>query len=394
MKDLKHIHYFRSLLDEAHNELVREANANGKVALAYTCYYIPSVLLNVGDSFGVRLRAPNTGSMDVSTYYMSNYLCGYSKAVLERGIEGGYNFLGALIGSETCAEMNRTFEHFEILKLVDNDKFFVEILDAPVKVTQHGVKHYAYQLRRKVLEPLKERYGIDVSDESIRKAVSLHNEICSIMRQISDFRKEENPKITGTEFHILNLVLSSCPSERVIDKLKETLEEIKIRERDPQSKYRARVVVVGSEIDDYQFTEVVEESGALVVADRYCFGSFPGMEAIDLKEGEDVVESIVRHYFETSQCPRFMSQDKVEGRREYVNQLVKDFNADGVIYQSLKFCEYWGYERPLAAHIMTNDYLIPTVMIDRNYTLGASGQVRTRVQAFVESLEIKKIQKK
>ena len=88
-----------------------------------------------------------------------------------------------------------------------------------------------------------------------------------------------------------------------------------------------------------------------------------------------------------------MSAEKVHGRKEYVRDLVHMYHADGVIYEQIKFCEYWGYERALASHIMTNEYGIPSVTVDRQYTANASGQLRTRVQAFVESLEIKKIQK-
>lgn len=88
-----------------------------------------------------------------------------------------------------------------------------------------------------------------------------------------------------------------------------------------------------------------------------------------------------------------MEHKKVEGRREYVAQLVKDYHADGVIYEQIKFCEYWGYERAIASHVLVKDFEIPAIAIDRQYTASASGQLRTRVQAFVESLEIKKIQK-
>ena len=83
----------------------------------------------------------------------------------------------------------------------------------------------------------------------------------------------------------------------------------------------------------------------------------------------------------------------MQERRDYVKNLVEDYNADGVMYEQLKFCEYWGYERSLASYIMTNDYGVPTAAVDRQYTASASGQLRTRVQAFVESLEIKKIAK-
>lgn len=393
MKDLKHLIYFENLLQEAKNDLVTQAIADSNKAIGYTCYHIPEVLLNVDNCFSVRLRAPRTGSMDIATYYMSSYLCGFSKAILERAIEGGYNFLSALMGSESCSEMNRAYEHFELLNLVENDKFFVSIADIPFKIEPHTVKHYANQMRIKVLDRLKEVYGADTSDDALRKAVEEHNEVCRLITEIGEYRKEENPRITGYEFHILNLITYCCPKYLIIDKLRETAEELKTRVPDEKRSYRAKVVVVGSEMDDPDFTKLIEESGALVVADRYCFGSLPGREEIILNDTDDVLEQIVLHYMKTCQCPRYMSREKVHGRRDYVKRLVEEYKADGVIYEQIKFCEFWGYERALASHIITNDFGIPSVTVDRQYTASASGQLRTRVQAFVESLEIKKIQK-
>lgn len=393
MKDLKHLIYFENLLQTAHNDAVKAAIDKGGLAVGYTCYFMPEVLLNVDNCFSVRLRAPRTGSMDIATYYMSSFLCGFSKALLERGIEGGYNFLSCLMGSETCSEMNRTLEHFEILKLVPNDKFFVTIIDAPFKITEHGLKHYVNQIRMKVLDRLHGVYGADVSDESLRKAVEMHNRVARVMRAIGDYRKEDNPRITGYEYHVLSVATYCCPKAEIIDKLEETLEELKTRVPDEKKKFRAKVVVVGSEMDDPDFTKQIEDAGALVVADRYCFGTMPGRDVIELNDTDDVLTQICLHYLKTSQCPRFMSQEKVQNRRDFVAGLVRDYHAEGVIYEQLKFCEYWGYERALASHIMQSDYNIPAVSIDRQYTASGSGQLRTRVQAFVESLEIKRIQK-
>lgn len=393
MKDLKHLIYFENLLQEANNELVQRAISDGKKAIAYTCYHIPEVLLNVDNCFSVRLRAPRTGSMDIATYYLSSYLCGYSKALLERGIEGGYNFLSALIGSESCSEMNRTYEHFMLLNLVQNDKFFVSIADIPFKIEPHTVRHYTEQMRVKVLDKLHDVYGVDTSDAMLRKAVEEHNEVCRLITEIGEYRKEENPRITGYEFHVINLVTYCCPKYLIIDKLRETAEELKTRVPDEKKNYRAKVAVVGSEMDDPDFTKLIEESGALVVADRFCFGSLPGREEIKLNDTDDVLSQIVLHYMETCQCPRYMSNEKVQGRKTYVRDLVNTYHADGVIYEQIKFCEYWGYERALASHIITNEFGIPSVSVDRQYTASASGQLRTRVQAFVESLEIKNIQK-
>ena len=84
MKDLKYLYEFENLLQEANNELVQQAKKDGKLCLAYTCYHIPEVLLNLPGCFSTRLRAPRTGSLDISTYYLSSFLCGFSKALVEK----------------------------------------------------------------------------------------------------------------------------------------------------------------------------------------------------------------------------------------------------------------------------------------------------------------------
>ena len=396
MKDLKYLYEFEKLLESANNPLVQQACAEGKHALAYTCYHMPEVLLNTGDCFSVRLRAPLTGSLDISSYYMSNFICDYCKSLLERGIEGGYNFLSALLATETCSEMNRALEHFELLHLVDNEQFFVTFLDMPFKVTDNTVRHYVDQLRRKVLEPLHEVYGVDVSDDALRKAVAEHNEVCRILTEIGQFRKEENPRITGYEYHILNLVSYCCPKYLIVDKLRETAEELKTREPDEKPDYRAKVMLVGSEIDDPEFTKLVEMCGARVVADRYCFGSLPGREEIVVEPGQHPLDALAEHYMKINECPRAMGSENIIARKQYLYDIAREYKADGIILQNMKFCEYWGYERAIAAKWLAEGLnvpsAIPTRQIERDYANAATGQLRTRFQAFVESLEIKKLQ--
>ena len=207
MKDLKHLYYFEKLLEDANNDLVRQAKAEGRLALGYTCYHMPEVLLNLDGCFSVRLRAPRTGSMEIATYYMSNATCEYARALLERGLEGGYKFLDAMAGVDVCECMNRGMENMELLGVNDPEKkgFFWCNLDSPCSDDEDCVAHLREQLSRKILKPLHENYGIDVSDAAIRKAVERHNEICRLITEIGNFRKLDNPTITGYEFHILTL---------------------------------------------------------------------------------------------------------------------------------------------------------------------------------------------
>lgn len=393
MKDLRHIYELEKLLQEAHNELIRQATDRGEIAIGSVCSLIPEPLLNLPGCFSVRLRAPRTGSMEMGTYYMTSIMCEACRAILERAIEGGYQFLDCILAPDACAQMNRCVENIEHLRLCDKDGFFVTYADVPMKSDETALRHYVRQMRQYILEPLAERFHIDTSDSALQKGVALHNRICRLLTDIGAYRAEQNPRITGYEFAVLCLASYCCPKEPLIPVLEETLEELENRQPDSRPPYRARVVLAGSEIDDPELIRLIEEAGALVVADRFCLGAFPGREEIVLKEKEDILTEICRHYMEGGQCPRFMNTDKIRERHTYMDRLAKRFQADGIIYQQIKFCDYWGYERAYASRIMREEFGYPVLSIDRPYAVGNAGQLRTRVQAFVESMEIKKIKK-
>ena len=400
MKDLKHLIYFENLLQEANNELVQKAKAEGKFAIGYTCYFMPEVLLDLPGCFSVRLRAPRCTSPDIATYYMSARVCHYARSLLERALEGGYNFLDAQMATETCTATCRFQEHLqqkhldtvEDMRIIDNDNFFCEFIDVPFKKTNIAYDHYRDQLRFHVLGKLHDNLGIDVSDGALMQAIEQHNEVCRLINQIGDYRKLSNPTITGYEFHVIQLVSLVCPKYLILPYLRETAEVLKTREPDDKWPFRCKVVLAGSENDDPDFTKLIESCGAEVVADRYCYGAVESRQPILVQPGQDPLEAIARHYLDTSNCPRFMPQDEMRARKKRLADLVKEYNADGLIIASNKFCEYWSYERVIDTVIMNRDFGIPVCSIEKEYINAASGQLRTRFQAFVESVEIKKIQ--
>ena len=386
LRDLKHLIFFEDLLQDANNALVQAACAEGRHALAYNCSYIPEVLLDVEGCFSVRLRAPRCTNPDLATYYMTNRSCPYSKSILERAFEGGYNFIDALLGQECCTTMNRMEQYFDYCKLIPKEKFFTSFIDMPLKKTAWHAGYFRRQIEQKIIEPLRRVYGVDFSEEKLRAAIEQHNEVCRIITEIGDMRKLPNPPVTGYEFHVIQLVSLTCPKDLILPYLRETLEEIKSREPEPKFPFRARVMVAGSEIDDPDFTKLLEGCGAYVVADRYCFGSIPGREEIIVKPDEDILQAIADHYIQTNQCPRAMGPENVVARKQFLYNIV----------ENMKFCEYWGYERAQAAQWMRDGFSLPGTLpvcqIEKDYTNAATGQLRTRFQAFVESLEIKRIQ--
>ena len=393
MRDLKHLIYFENLLQEANNDLVKQGRDDGRLALGYTCYFMPEVLLDLPGCFSVRLRAPRCTSPDMATYYMSARTCHYGRSLLERALEGGFNFLDAQLATETCTVTCRFQEHLQRMPgIINNERFKCEFADVPFKKTVNSIDHYEGQLQAHVLDFLRDNYGVDTSDEALRKTIEEHNELCRIVQAIGAYRKLEQPTITGYEFHIINLVTTSCPKYLIIDKLRDTLEELKTREPDAKPQYRCKVLLAGSENDDPDFTKLIESCGALVVADLYCSGAMESRQPIEIREGETPLRAIARHYLLTSQCTRFMEQNEMRRRKQYIADLAKEYKADGIIVASNKFCEYWSYERVIDTIVLQRDFGFPVCSIEKEYINSASGQLRTRFQAFIESVEIKKIQ--
>jgi len=144
------------------------------------------------------------------------------------------------------------------------------------------------------------------------------------------------------------------------------------------------VMIIGGELDDTEFIRVIEEQGALVVTDSTCYGSRLMWRPVD-ESYDDPVKAMANYYiYDRPSCPRMYGDQP--RRIAYTRELAKEFRVDGVIGERLMFCDQW-----LVEHYMTNDDLkedgIPFLAIDREYLLSGKGQLRTRVQAFLETIE-------
>ena len=148
MRDLKHLIFFEDLLQEANNDFVKQAQREGKRALGYTCNFMPEVLLDLPGCFSVRLRAPRCSSPEMATYYMSNRTCHYGRSLMERALEGGFNFLDAQLATETCTVTCRFQEHLQQMDIISNPDFFCEFTDVPFKKNENSMVHFHLPLQR------------------------------------------------------------------------------------------------------------------------------------------------------------------------------------------------------------------------------------------------------
>jgi benzoyl-CoA reductase/2-hydroxyglutaryl-CoA dehydratase subunit BcrC/BadD/HgdB len=212
-------------------------------------------------------------------------------------------------------------------------------------------------------------------------AIDTYNETRYLLRKLYDLRKEKTPPLTGAETLSVIVAGFSLPKSKYNELLRQLLNELE--EREGISNCRARLMIAGSGgLDNPAYLQVMEELGGLIVTDSLCFGSRYFWEPVETDC--DLLYGLAKSYLNRPSCPRMVG--RAGERCDFVKQMVKDFNVDGVVFQRIRYCDLWGGQL-LTMEKEMKESGIPMLSIDREYVLGAVGQLRTRVQAFLERIE-------
>jgi benzoyl-CoA reductase/2-hydroxyglutaryl-CoA dehydratase subunit BcrC/BadD/HgdB len=366
---------FEKLLESPQNELVEKAVDQGRIPIAYSCSFVPEALLMADKLFPVRLRAPGVAGTELADNYLSSFVCSYARGLLEFAMDERFDQIQGWVFVPSCAHMQRLYDNLEYLK----KPAFNHILDVPRKVNADTLTWMAEELKN-LSDKLAGHFGVDMSEASLNKAMGEWNAFAAIVRSIGELRKRPNPPITGTEFHQIVMAALSSPKDLIMPMILEARQEIEQRQQMP--KHRARLMVVGGHLHDPEFIKVIESQGGLVVADRFCTGTIPGFKSIDLNGGNPY-KTLAEYTFKKTLCPRMM--EDFDRRLNTIIETVKEYKVDGVVLEVIKFCDLWGVDAmPMVTAL--RDKGIPVLKLEREYRLGGEGQLRTRVQAFIESM--------
>jgi benzoyl-CoA reductase/2-hydroxyglutaryl-CoA dehydratase subunit BcrC/BadD/HgdB len=365
---------FEEIIDNSQNALVSEAMDAGRIPIGYTCSFVPEVLLSVDGLFPLRLRSPGIGGTQLADIYLPPIICSYCRSLLEYGMNGQYDFLGGWVFNHSCQHMNRLSD---VVKSAVNPPF-VHVLDALHTCTENTISWMVDELQE-LKEKLSNHFDVSINDDALKTAIAEHNLFVSVMQEIGQLRKLEHPPLTGAEFQKVMTASLAAPKDLLLGRVKEFRDSV--RNREGAKDYRARLMVLGGAMDDPGYIEIIEEMGGLVVGDHFCTGSVPGLTPI-ANENLDPLERIARHTMEKP-CPRML--DAIDGRLKNVMQTIEEHLVDGVIIQQLKFCDSMTYYGMAMAEYL-REAGIPVLRVDREYRLSGEGQLRTRVQAFIESM--------
>jgi benzoyl-CoA reductase/2-hydroxyglutaryl-CoA dehydratase subunit BcrC/BadD/HgdB len=137
---------------------------------------------------------------------------------------------------------------------------------------------------------------------------------------------------------------------------------------------------------------MIEQSGGIIVADEFCSSTRLLYDSIAVDEWHlyDMVPAIADRYIKPCTCPNFTPNDD---RVRSLLDTVKEFNADGIIYQSFAGCHLYDMESKQIGKILEMNN-IPMLFVETDYNPDDTGQLSTRIEAFIDSIKIKKLKNK
>ena len=367
---------FKDVTNDLYNTHLKDWKANGGRITGYSCSYMPEEMITAAGSIPFRLRGKRNIDLESVDRYMGPFGCTYVSHFLETALGDGLDFLDGMLFVNTCDHMRRMFDNIKHFK----ESQYAHILDVPKKREKEEIALFRGQLEM-LKEELEGRYKVKITDHRLWEAIELHNETRSLQKNLYNLRKLEHPPITGAQTLAVMVAGTSMPKKTYNSYLRELLDELAGETNN--TKHRARLMVVGSAVDDPEYFAVIEDTGGLIVTDSICHGTRLFWNTVD-ESGNDPLSALVQHYLcDRPLCPHSIGQGQ---RTDYIRQMMEDFAVDGIVGVRLKFCELWGFEH----HLLQNAFkeaAIPFLSLETEYKLGAVGQLRTRVQAFLEVIE-------
>ena len=358
----------------------KELRDEGNKVMGYICCFPPVELITAAGLVPYRI----TGSQEPITEadaYLETLMCPFVRSCFDLGIRNRYSFVDGVIWPHSCDNVEKTYD---VWKHYIKHSFYY-YLDVPHMVDPSSFEFFTGQLE--ALKSSLEKFSeVEISEQRLRDAIDIHNQNRALLRNLSGFRKQDPPLISGSEMTQVMVASTTIPADECNQLLREINEEVEGRTDGP-AKRGARLLVYGCEIDDIAFIRLVEKSGANVVIDDLCFGTRDYWR--DVATEGSPIRNLAEHYLGEVKCPRTYlrspgtRQQDLDNRFGHIRDFAKEYDVDGAILYIIQYCDTFEFDAP-----DVRDYLeqagVRVLHLEDDYVLSNVGGVETRIQAFLE----------
>ena len=364
---------FREWIDNRHEYAKAWKETTRNKVVGYFCTYVPEEILYASNILPVRILGSHEPPTVTEPYIFAMF-CHLCRDCLAQGLKGRFDYIDGIVEGQACLHLRQAFNAWRLHIPTD----FAHYIYIPHGIQNPHAIPYLTQEFVKFMKALEDWTGKKITNDDLGRGIRIMNRSRELMRKVYEYRKLDNPKITGLE--AMEMVLSS----QMVDKeehsklLEKLLQELPNRNLERNS--GVRLMIIGSEDDDRVFMKNVEALGATFVADEHCTGSRYIWD--DVAPNEDRLSAIATRYVNRVPCP---SKDWPEFTRvNHAVKLAKDFNVQGALVIQNKFCDPHGIEIPPLKDAL-KEVGVQTYPLEFDVTV-PWGQFRTRVEAFLETL--------
>jgi len=379
--------YFDFVMSEVHGlrikELLDEKAAGRKIIGTY-CVFVPEEIVLAANATLVGLCSGADFAMEEVEKCLPRNTCALIKSSFGFKLGKVCPYLESadmIVGENTCDGKKKAYESLK--GLVEN----LYVMDLPQVKSEQGraLLKAEYQRFRAALEDLS---GVAVTTASLKQAIRTVNAKRAAIHRLSSLRKADPAPISGLDALLANQVFFYDAPLRftksvnaICDELEKRIAEIK--GVFPQKTPRILVSGCPQAVPNWKLPFVVETAGAVIVGEESCVGE-RGTRNLTDESGEtleEMLEAIVDRYFRVD-CAIFTPNPE---RLEHIQEMVAAYHADGVIHYGLQFCQPYLMES-MPVEKALEEQGIPCLRVETDYSMEDVGQLKTRIEAFIEQL--------
>jgi benzoyl-CoA reductase/2-hydroxyglutaryl-CoA dehydratase subunit BcrC/BadD/HgdB len=343
--------------------------------IGYFCSLVPEEIIVAAGMKPVRIRGEAETTSDADGYLYHN-LCPYIKNVMSTALAGGASHLKGVVFARSCDGMRRMYDAWK--SYIGTD--FVYMLEAPKSTDDRAVSYFASQLKdfAQVLGMASRK---EITPASLRKAIQTTGKLRRPMQQIFLLQQSVPLPAHGSDVFKLGLSVFSDDHAASLKKIGELYKQASTAGIGRTNSRKPRLLISGNVMDRTDLFEIIEAAGAEIPAADLCTDLRYFTRNVDEAKG-DPYTALARAYLGEPHCARTASPVQ---RAQEIQKLVEKYMIDGVLITSLKFCDHHLYDVPYITKALT-DKNIPVLFIENDYTFANKGQIKVRVEAFIEIL--------
>ena len=380
--------YFDFVMSEVHGlrikELIDEREA-GKKVIGSFCVFVPEEIVLAADATLVGLCSGADFAMEEVDNYLPRNTCALIKSAFGFKLGKVCPYLEAadmIVGENTCDGKKKAYETFN--NLVPN----LYVMDLPqVKSTKGRSLLKAEYWRFK--DAVEELTGIRIDTQRLLKGIEIVNNKRKAIHRLAALRKADPAPVSGLDALLANQVFFYDNPIRFTESVNKLCDELEKRIQNREGVFpekTPRILISGCPmaVPNWKLPWIIETSGAVIVGEESCVGERGTRNLTDNtgRTVEELMEAVIDRYFKVD-CAIFTPNPD---RLDHIIEMAGDYKADGVILYGLQFCQPYLMES-MPVEKALEEKNIPVLRIDTDYSMEDIGQLKTRVEAFIELIK-------